>query len=399
MSDGASVRSRRVGLVVGVVVTLAVAACASTDGSGGPSTTTGPSKIGADRPIRVPGGLGTHAVAASDDWVVGVLKDPDWIDMEKPDTSKEPSKVTAVDLQARKVKTFVGPVQGDSPIAVNALVADGDAFVGVGSRCGPGDAPEDCGSSNVLVRLDPSAGTWQTEDLPLDPPGSLDGLHAVDGDVVLADWTGESLRVTRLDAAGDAAPIATVSTGTRVATCVAGDDLWLFRKHSGAGVGYALWRVGLDDGAGDQIALPELADYFGGVTTSFGCDGTGPVITSTPPVDTAPVDTPPDEMQEDLTGVVVWKRVGDDWKRFEPASLAAGAVVTGIVSGEHAVLTGGRSGASGNKGFAVLLADGKVTDLPTGTFDTYLWRGTTGDLLLVSSHDGKRRIASVDPDD
>ncbi|HET8929229.1 MAG TPA: hypothetical protein VFN21_01100, partial [Acidimicrobiales bacterium] len=294
----------------------------------------------------------------------------------------------------------VGPIEGHSPIAVDALVADGNGFVGVGSRCGPGDGPEECGLSNVQVRLDPAAGSWRIGDLPLDPPGSLDGLHAVDGDVILVDWTGDALRVTRLDAAGDATPVATVSTGTRVGTCVAGDDLWLFRKHSGAGVAYALWRVDLDDGATDQIALPELADYFGGVTTSFGCDGTGPVITSTPPGDVPPSDADSETMRAALTGVTVWRRADGAWQRFASDELGKGAVVDEVVSGDRPVLLGGRSDGPGDSGrFAVLLADEKVTDLPTGAFDTYLWRGDTRDLLHVSSHDGKRRIESVDLDD
>lgn len=386
---------RRTLLIIALVATSSVVAGCW---SGGESADA-PSTTVADRPIRVPGGFGTRVVAASDDWVVGVLKDPDWIDMEKPDTSTEPSRVTAVNLQTRKVKTFVGPVEGHSPIAVDALVADGDGFVGVGSRCGPGDGPEVCGLSNVQVRLDPAAGTWQTEDFPLDPPGSLDGLHAVDGDVVLVDWTGESLRVTRLDAAGDATPVATVSTGSRVGTCVAGDDLWLFRKHGGGGVAYGLWRVDLDSGTTEKVALPDLADYFGGVTTSFGCDATGPVITSTPPGGVPSSGADSETMRAALTGVTVWQRDGDDWKRFEPDSLGDGAVVTSIVSGEKAVLTGGRSGGSGNESFAVLLADEKVTDLPTGTFDTYLWRGSTGDLLHVSSHDAKRHVEIIDTDD
>ncbi|HET8930310.1 MAG TPA: hypothetical protein VFN21_06610, partial [Acidimicrobiales bacterium] len=67
-------RGRR--LIAVVVVCLAVAGCTSTDGSDGAATETGPSTTVLHQPISVPAGLGTHAVAASDDWVVGVLKVP-----------------------------------------------------------------------------------------------------------------------------------------------------------------------------------------------------------------------------------------------------------------------------------------------------------------------------------
>ena len=338
--------------------------------------------------------FGTGPSAANDDWLVGVTTDPH--------LSTRPSVVSEVDLRSGKTKMIPGPSASGIPVSVEALVPTADGFWGAGNRCDPPDGGEGCGGRNVLVKLDPASGAWQVEEISLEPNGVLDSLHVVGSDLVRLSTTDQTLAVLRRDQGGNWSTVASLTTPERPESCVGAGDLWLFRRHAPTNdnvaakdTDYSLTRLDLHGGKATDVELPRLARSFGGATTSFGCDASGPVIATTPAGDVPPANADPDEMKRALTGVDVWHLGVHGWGRVAVGEFGSGTVTDSIVSGERALIVGAELVTSGeNKPIAAVIGGGRSQEVPRDGTDTYLWRNRR-ELLRIFGQGAGRQVETV----
>ncbi len=381
-------------VAVAVVVVLTSAACG--EGSAGSG-----SSVGAPtRAFDVPVGLGTAGpIAAGDDWLVGVVVEP--FSIEKSST------VATIHLASEKVVSIGGPLdEQGTPVALSGLVADGDRFVGVGDLCVPPGGGEGCQGDRVLVELDPATETWTVDRFPAPIVGPIDGAFVVDSDLVLVESDGRRVRVTRQGSEGWRS-VAEMDTAARTVPCVGGGSLWLFVRTSGAGsvdgereasaldTADSLTRVDLEGGGIESVDLPEIASYFGGVTTSFGCDGRGPVVATTPPGEVPPPESDRREVEAALTGLQVFSLADGGWRQDRVNAISGATISDQIVSGERALLLAAELDRSGvNHPIAVVLGEKSDEEVPRDGTDTYLWRGTGGDLIRMFDA-GERREAEL----
>lgn len=377
-------------MAISLAVPVAASGCAAGSAPDGSTVGAGDSVAPSATVIGVPSGFGAELTAASDDLVVGVVGDPYRTDAR--------STVVAVALDTGRVTTFPGPADGEVPVAMSGLVAKDDGFVGVGDHCEPPGGGEGCGGARVLVELDPEALTWRVSALPLDSVGPLDGLFVVGDDLVVVESDGARTRVSRRSADGRWTTVAEPTTTERAAPCVSGHDLWRFtRTSAGAADGnarYALTRTDLASGASESVDLPDLASYFGGVTTTFGCDQNGPLLASSPP---GPVpDADAREKADALTGVAVWSFTGSSWTPVEVTAMQGATVANQIVSGDRALLLAGDLEATGaDRLLAVVLGPDGGIEVPSNGTDSYLWPGDTGDLVRIFDRPDGRQLTVV----
>lgn len=389
-------RDRLVFVAMALVVALTSAACG--EGSAGSESSVG----GPTRAFDVPVGLGTAGtIAAGDDWLVGVVAEP--FSIEKPST------VAAIHLASEKVTTVSGPLdQQGTPVALSGLVADGDRFVGVGDLCVPPGGGEGCQGDRVLVEFDPAAETWTVNKFPIPIVGPVDGAFFVDSDLVLVESDGRRVRVARQGSEGWRS-VAEMDTAARTLPCVGGGSLWLFVRTSGDGnvdgenevtaldTAYSLTRVDLEGGGTESVDLPEIASYFGGVTTSFGCDGLGPVVATTPPGEVPSPESDRSEMEAALTGLQVFSLADDGWRQDRVNAISGATVSDQIVSGERALLLAAELDRSGtNHPIAVVLGESTGEEVPRDGTDTYLWRGTGSDLIRIFDAGNRRKAELIE---
>ncbi len=394
MTRAIYVRDRLSLVAVGLVVALVSAACGEGSAGGG-SPVEGPAQS-----FDVPVGLGTAGpIAAGDAWLVGVAEEP--FSIEKPST------VAAIHLASEKVTTVSGPLdEHGTPVALSSLVAAGDRFVGVGDLCVPPGGGEGCQGDRVLVEFDPAIQTWTVNKFPIPIVGPVDGAFVVNSDLVLVESDGRRVRVARQGSEGWRS-VAEMDTAARTLPCVGGGSLWLFVRTSGDGstdgesevtaldTTYSLTRVDLEGGGTESVDLPEIAGYFGGVTTSFGCDGRGPVVATTPPGEVPPPESDRNEMEAALTGLQVFSLAEDGWRQDRVNAISGATVSDQIVSGEQALLLAAELDRSGmNHPIAVVLGESAGEEVARDGTDKYLWRGTGGDLIRIFDA-GDRRVAEL----
>lgn len=341
--------------------------------------------------------LGKGLTAATDDWLIGVI--------DEPFRSDEPSTIAALDLRSDEIKTFPGPVDDGAPVALSAVLGVEDGFIGIGDRCVPPDGGEGCQGSRVLVHLDPVTQDWQVEEVPLEAVGQFDAAYIVDQDLVVVESDRNQLRVSRQTSNGEWTTVAEQPSTSRPFSCVAEQALWLFVRSStgdsdsitSTDTQYSLTRVDLSTAESVEVDLPELAGYFGGVTTSFGCDGSGPILASTPPGAVPPPNADREEMNQALTGTTIWERSDGRWKPVEVDALLGATVTDYIVSGKRPVILAAELDPDGaNRPIAVVLGGEHATEVARNGSDTYLWRGSTGQLIRIFDHETARRVAIIE---
>lgn len=348
-----------------------------------------------DETNRVPTTFGTRAVAATDDWMLGVTS--------QPYSSDEPSSLLAVDLRTGDSKSVPGPVFNESPVTIEALIAEGTKLVGIGNICRGSSGDEGCHGPQKLVRFDPANASWTLEDVPFDQASFLDAILPVGRDFLVVESKDGTVTAARHDSDGRWSEVAKVDMAHRPIACATSDDLWLFSRDSGDSgdtsandASYALKRIDLASGQIEGIVLPEFARYFGGVTTSFGCGQHEPFVASTPPGSVPPADADPDDMEAALTGVTVRRFVDGAWETSEVEALDGRTVPDSIVSGPVPLFLGAEMKTAGeNSPIAVLLTDDGGRQIPRMGTDAYLWRGTTGDLIRVFDQGSSRQFETV----
>lgn len=321
----------------------------------------------------------------------------------QPNSSDKPSSLTVVNLKTANSKTIPGPVLNESPITIEALIANGANFFGLGNVCLAPGGDEGCHGPQKLVRFDPSMEAWSLEDVPFDQTSFLDAMLPAGRDFLVVESRDGAVTAARHNSDGQWSEIATVDMAHRPAACTTSGDLWLFSRDSGDSgdtstndAAYTLTRVDLASGQAEDIELPDLARYFGGVTTSFGCGEHEPFVASTPPGPVPPADAGPDELDDALTGTTLRTFVSDEWRTSEVKALDGRTVPDSIVSGPVPLLLAAEmKGAGANTPIAVLLTkEGGRRVSRTGT-DAYLWRGTAGDLIRIFDHDSSRQFETV----
>lgn len=381
---------------------VAVVLMVATGCGSGPNETVAPTKGGASAfgVAEVPSEFGVYAATASDRLAVGVV--------DQPYSSDETSTFVGVDLADGEVVEFAGPLDDGAPVAVEQMATDGQALAGAGARCTSPTGGEGCAGSQVIVRLDPDALQWTVVAVPEDAAGmQLDAVYVLDGDVLLVESGIDSTSIRRLSHEGTWSTVADLPSESRPATCIADGALWLFRVNrsestepAATDTGYRLTRLELDDGEAQEIELPALAGYFGGVTVPFGCNSSGPVVATTPPGEVPAPDADRDAMNAALTGITAWHRRGSEWQAIEGEALVGATVAGEIISGpDGAVIRGAEmSQSDGPNRPIVIVADpsGRTSEVDTTGDDAFLWRGTTGHLIWVYDNDSGRALTVVE---
>ncbi len=383
---GALVRLLR----IGICVTLLVAAGC---GQGSDVLDGGDAD---DQAHRLPAGFGVLAVAANDNWMVGVGPPPDGTD--------GPESVVVVDLSDATSKKISSPAFDGLPIIIVDMKADGENFVGTGYACPDSSGGDGCLGPQKLLHLDPKAGSWKLEDIPIDDGDVLGQMLPVGNDFLVLESNRGTVKVLRYDASGKWSEFATLDAPRRPAACATNTDLWLFARASGRAAdpsandaSFTLTRIGLTSGQAENIDLPELAGYFGGVTTEFGCGQHDPFVASTPVGRVPPVDSDPGKLKNALTGVTVYQWTGRTWQPLDIRALDGHTVPDKIVSGPIPLLLAAEmiGGTEGNRPITVLLDDDREQQISTNGTDSYVWRGNTGDLIRIFDQGSQRYFETV----
>lgn len=346
--------------------------------------------------IIVPATFGTRSVAATDSWMVGVTS--------QPYSNDELSTLVLVDLRDQSSKTVSGPVFDGSPVSIGVLVAEEATFVGIGTLCQGTNTDEGCSGAQKLLRLDPVTEDWELEDLPFERNTSLYGLWILGEELVAVGSEAGVVTVARRNASGEWSELSKLETPLRPSVCATDANLWLFARlpgqtadPSGNDATFTLTRIDLASGQAENIDLPDLAGYFGGVTTEFGCGQNAPFVASTPAGSVPPIDSDSDKLKDALTGVTVYKWTDRAWQPLDVAAFDGHTVPDEIVSGPIPLLLGAEmiGGTNGNRPIAVLLGEDGGRHVATNGTDSYVWRGSTGDLIRIFEQGSQRHIEII----
>lgn len=354
-----------------------------------------PSQPMADHP-QVLSSFGSHAMAANQNWLLGVVK--------QPNDAEQPTRVSLVNLQSNEVKNLDGPVDGTTPITIDALVASADGFVGVGNRCDSQFIDEGCWGQQIFLRFDPTSEDWNLESMPVDRLLALDFFAKSAQDFVLVESGKGKVHVSRVDASGHLTDLATLEEARRPRACVTSDALWLFFKNSkpttdveSTDTTYSLIKIALNSGEPEEVPLPKLAGYFGGVTTKFGCNVENPLVVTTPPGTVPAAATKPSDMKDALTGLKVYERTQNTWQTVTVDAVKGNTVPDSILSGQNALLLAAEiQDETQNRPIAVVLDGNQGSEVPRDGSDAYLWQEGTGNLIRLFSVENDRRFQVID---
>lgn len=347
------------------------------------------SETNSDR-IELSGSLQSFPAAASHQFLLGIVA--------QPYAEVEPSSMMLVDLESGEEHKVDGPVDGRQAVALDGLISSDEKFIGVGHTCLSNDHGEGCWGPFRMATFDPVARTWTIEETSLPDDALFDGIDADNNTVtVVATADGISHVWERV---GDSQfqSIAQVEAPVRPAVCVVDGAAWLWQRLPGStdtsstDTRFRLSRVDLDEGETQEIQLPAVATYFGGVTTAFGCDDDGPVIATTPPGKVPAPGTGPSQMRDAMTGVTIWS-YGTSWISREILEAGAHLVPSQFLSGQVPLLLGANL-SEGDTAQLVAVSVGSTTTrtIPRADGDRYLHRGSSGEILRISDSGSRHEL-------
>lgn len=336
-----------------------------------------------DEANQLPAGFGSLVVAATDDWMAGVGP--------PLEGSIRPESVVVVDLNNAEPKEISVPLYGGTPITIVDLVADGTTFAGIGYVCQGSSSSDECLGPQKLIRLDPTNGLWEVSDVPFRDGTVLGQMFSVGQDLLVIESDHGTLTAAWYDSSGQWSELAKIDTLQSPDACVTGTDLWLFTRTSDHSMNasvddaeFDLTRVDLSSGETEGIDLPRLAGYFGGVTTKFGCGKIAPYLASTPAGNVPPLNSDTNKLKDELTGVAVSKWADRSWQHIDIMALRGHTLPDTIVSGPIPLLLGAEmDGTIDNRPISVLLDDHGGRQIAANGTDSYVWRGSTGDLIRI----------------
>ncbi len=249
--------------------------------------------------------------------------------------------------------------------------------------------------------MDPATGIWKSEDIPFDDGDVLGQMLPVGDDFLVIESGREMEKILRYDASRKWSEFAVIDTLQRPTACATSTDLWLFVRTSGQAAvpsaddaTFTLTRISLSSGQAENIDLPDLAGYFGGVTTEFGCGQNAPFVASTPAGRVPPVDSGSDKLKDALTGVAVYKWTQRTWRPLDIKSTDGHTVPDEIVSGPVPLLLGAEmtGGTDGNRPIALLLGEAGEQQVATNGTDSYVWQANTDDLIRIFEQGSQRNF-------
>lgn len=317
-----------------------------------------------------------------------------------------------VELATGRVDDVEPPTLDGAPVDARFVAADDELVLALGRTCPRfADGEEICiGGSPASLTFDPATGDWTSHPLPeaaFDPSEqwsvtalgvrSSGSFYAV---VTHGRGLGTSTALTFTIGGGWAVLARDVARGSTIAeTCATRDHLFVLHRPFPFAAEpdtdpVVLERIDLATGRGSAVDLPPLATAFGAAGVQFTCGPDAPVVSSSQPA------LPPDV---EAVAPSAYRLVDGSWVAVPMDELFSipSLMVSTALGGLHGVVLSGvppapvdpeqpRGSVSIGRGGVI---EHLPPDLPFGGREP-LWRGLSGDLLLVIEEGGSavRRV-------